>query len=139
VRRAGPDRSAPGGPGLCPHAPALEITCCLSPAATVAGVRLDELAVYEALMVPGDPLDRLLEAVRSRPPWMARGACREHPVELFFPAAPARGVAPDEGPALAICAGCPVSYQCREFAEEHGEAGVWGGTTARQRRARSAA
>jgi WhiB family redox-sensing transcriptional regulator len=90
-------------------------------------------------MAPGEPFDRLLEAVRARPAWMARGACRDHPGVNFFPDAPARGIAPDVAPALAVCAGCPVTYQCREFAEEHGETGVWGGTTARQRRARSAA
>jgi WhiB family redox-sensing transcriptional regulator len=102
-------------------------------------VRLEDLALYAALMEPGDPFDLLLEAMRSRPPWIARGACRDHPEVDFFPDAPARGIAPDEGPALAICAGCPVTYQCREHAEENGESGLWGGTTARQRRARSAA
>jgi WhiB family redox-sensing transcriptional regulator len=89
-------------------------------------------------MVPGDPLDRLLDAVRSRPAWMASAACREHPGVNFFPDAPARGIAPDVAPALAVCAGCPVTYQCREFAEENGESGVWGNSTPRQR-ARSAA
>jgi WhiB family redox-sensing transcriptional regulator len=102
-------------------------------------VHLDEEAVYEALMAPGDPgLDLLLEAVRSRPSWMARAACRGSTVN-FFPDSPRRGLPPDVSAPLAICAGCPVTYECREFAEEHGEAGIWGGTTARQRRARSAA
>ncbi len=89
-------------------------------------------------MAPGEPFDRLLEAVRGRPEWMASAACRGSTVN-FFPPAPARGVAPDNAPALAVCAGCPVTARCREFAEENSESGVWGGSTARQRRARSAA
>jgi WhiB family redox-sensing transcriptional regulator len=98
------------------------------------------MAAYAALMVPGHAgIDLLLEASRNRPAWMARGACREHPEVDFFPDAPARGVAPDPGPALAICAACPVVYECREFAEENAEYGIWGASTPRERRARSAA
>ncbi len=102
-------------------------------------VHLDEMPLYEGLMAPGDHLEGLLAALVDRPAWMARGACRDHPEVDFFPDAPARGIAPDVGLALAVCAGCPVTARCREFAEENGESGVWGGTTARQRRARSAA
>jgi WhiB family redox-sensing transcriptional regulator len=98
------------------------------------------MAAYEGLMAPGHAaLDLLLEARRARPAWMARGACRDHPDVDFFPDAPARGIAPDEGPALAVCRTCPVVYECREHAEENAEYGVWGASTPRQRRARSAA
>jgi WhiB family redox-sensing transcriptional regulator len=103
-------------------------------------VRLDEQLAWEALLQPGHAaFDLLLEASRNRPAWMDRGACRDHPEVDVFPAAPARGIAPDVGPALAICAGCPVVYECREFAEENAEYGIWGASTPRQRRARSAA
>jgi hypothetical protein len=51
-------------------------------------------------MAPGEPFDRLLEATRNRPVWMASAACREHPEINFFPDAPARGIAPGRGPGL---------------------------------------
>jgi WhiB family redox-sensing transcriptional regulator len=77
-------------------------------------------------MGAGDPgIDLLLEALRARTAWMASAACRGSTVD-FFPAAPARGVAPDVASALAVCAGCPVTARCREFAEENGEYGIWG-------------
>jgi hypothetical protein len=61
----------------------------------------------------GPGIDLLLEALRARPAWMASAACRGSTVD-FFPAAPA------------VCAGCPVTARCREFAEENGEYGIWG-------------
>jgi WhiB family redox-sensing transcriptional regulator len=74
--------------------------------------------------------------------WMAQGACREYPPEVFFPA-DSLGV----DAARAICAGCPVREPCLEYAlENRVEHGVWGGTSerarvriARQRRAAAAA
>ena len=36
--------------------------------------------------------------------------------------------------AKAICATCPVIVECKDWAIKHGEAGVWGGTTERERR-----
>ncbi|MGI9120634.1 MAG: WhiB family transcriptional regulator [Acidimicrobiales bacterium] len=98
-------------------------------------MRIDELHDWQALMRPGDPgLDLLLDAVRGRPPWMARAACRDHPEVDFLPSSPRRGIPADVAPALAICAVCPVTAQCLAAAVEHGESGVWGGTTERQRR-----
>jgi len=35
---------------------------------------------------------------------------------------------------LAICESCPVKIPCLEFAIRHGEPGIWGGTSSRQRR-----
>lgn len=34
----------------------------------------------------------------------------------------------------ALCAGCPVSGQCLDYAMEHEQFGIWGGTTAEERR-----
>ncbi|MEU6603189.1 WhiB family transcriptional regulator [Streptomyces flaveolus] len=35
--------------------------------------------------------------------------------------------------ALQLCRSCPVMRPCRQWAREHGEYGVWGGETDRQR------
>jgi WhiB family redox-sensing transcriptional regulator len=62
--------------------------------------------------------------------WMARGNCRLYPPATFFPS---DGVGVDK--ARAICAGCPVSHECLEYALEHRiDHGVWGGCSERERR-----
>jgi WhiB family redox-sensing transcriptional regulator len=33
-----------------------------------------------------------------------------------------------------VCAGCPVRERCLDYAIEHVEIGVWGGTSERERR-----
>lgn len=78
----------------------------------------------------------------DNPDWRRRAACRGVDPEEFFPTIPA-GPTPDgadEHPlvrrAKAICAGCPVAGQCREFALAipaiHG---VWGGMSEDELRA----
>ncbi len=62
--------------------------------------------------------------------WMADGKCREYPAGTFFPR---DGV----GVIIAqrICATCPVSSQCLEYAlENHVDHGIWGGCSERERR-----
>lgn len=61
--------------------------------------------------------------------WQAQGRCRETDPEIFFPEA---GVPQLE--ALRICRGCEVRTQCLDYALEHGERGVWGGTNDADRR-----
>jgi WhiB family redox-sensing transcriptional regulator len=62
--------------------------------------------------------------------WMAAGDCRNHPPAVFFPS---DGVGVDR--ARRICATCPVSGQCLEYALENRiDHGVWGGTSERERR-----
>ncbi|OPG10627.1 hypothetical protein B1L11_23225 [Microbispora sp. GKU 823] len=36
--------------------------------------------------------------------------------------------------AKAVCRGCPVVSECLAYAIEHGEVGVWGGTTEKERK-----
>jgi WhiB family transcriptional regulator, redox-sensing transcriptional regulator len=68
--------------------------------------------------------------VASNQEWQDRAACREIPVEFFFP--PAEQEA-DE--AKAICAMCEVRQPCLEFAIQEGERfGIWGGLTTQERR-----
>jgi WhiB family transcriptional regulator, redox-sensing transcriptional regulator len=62
--------------------------------------------------------------------WMADGNCRNYPPAVFFPS---DGVGVER--ARKICATCPVSAQCLEYAiEERIEHGVWGGCSERERR-----
>ena len=62
-------------------------------------------------------------------PWMADAVCASTDAELFFPE---KGGTPQL--AKRVCAGCPVREKCLAFALEHGDLGVWGGTTERERR-----
>ena len=57
--------------------------------------------------------------------WREQAACRDHTATMFADF-------PDYGPALAICATCPVIDPCRE-ASVNEPWGVWGGTTPEER------
>ena len=62
--------------------------------------------------------------------WRTRGACNGLSPDIFFPESD--DVAEE---AVAICASCPVRIACLEHALASREKeGVWGGTTARERR-----
>jgi WhiB family transcriptional regulator, redox-sensing transcriptional regulator len=62
--------------------------------------------------------------------WMAAGNCRLYPPATFFPS---DGVGVEK--ARKICAGCPVTGQCLDYALEHRiDHGVWGGCSERERR-----
>ena len=62
--------------------------------------------------------------------WRAKSACRDLDTNIFFPDAE-----DDAGPALSVCAVCPVRGECLDFAlstRQHD--GVWGGTTEAERK-----
>ena len=72
----------------------------------------------------------------SRPNWQTEAACRDLPVDWFFP---------DAGPeawlllrrAVAVCESCPVITDCLNYAlsfEYRALPGIWGGTSENQRR-----
>jgi len=62
--------------------------------------------------------------------WMARGKCRDVHPSVFFPS---DGVGVEV--AQRICAGCPVTGPCLEYAlANHIDHGVWGGASERERR-----
>ncbi len=62
--------------------------------------------------------------------WMAEGKCREVPPAVFFPS-DGLGVQA----AQKICAECPVSEACLEYALANRiDHGVWGGRSERERR-----
>ena len=62
--------------------------------------------------------------------WMARGNCADEDPARFFPS---DGVGVEV--ARRICATCPVTEPCLEYALDHRiEHGVWGGHSERSRR-----
>lgn len=64
--------------------------------------------------------------------WLERAACRGMDPEIFFPS---QGM--DGREAKAICATCPVTQECLDYAESNKERiGVFGGMTAQERNRR---
>jgi WhiB family redox-sensing transcriptional regulator len=62
--------------------------------------------------------------------WRQQAACRDADTAIFFPDSDT-----EAGPALAVCATCPVREACLEFALATNQAdGVWGGATETERR-----
>ena len=62
--------------------------------------------------------------------WKADAACRDLETDLFFPASDE-----DAGPALEVCASCPVREACLAFAlATRQDDGIWGGTTEADRK-----
>ncbi len=65
--------------------------------------------------------------------WKARAACAGYANTYFFPANDAPNFVTSR--AKAICAECPVSTECLEYAFETNQvSGIWGGTTEDERR-----
>lgn len=68
--------------------------------------------------------------------WRDEAACVGEDPELFFPLSDTLVPGAEARAALAVCRRCPVLLPCRGWAVENGEdAGIWGATTAAQRRA----
>lgn len=66
----------------------------------------------------------------ARPRWQRDALCREYPDVSWFPERGGNG-----REARAICARCLVRDECRDYAIEHHEHGIWGDTDARERTA----
>ncbi|MER5507604.1 WhiB family transcriptional regulator [Streptomyces sp. NPDC059690] len=65
--------------------------------------------------------------------WRLQALCVGEDPELFFPLAETERAT---ARARAVCRRCPVLLDCRDWAIRHGETdGIWGDTTASQRRA----
>ena len=68
--------------------------------------------------------------------WRDDAACRDADPELFFPIGTTGPALRQVQDAIRICQACLVRPQCLAWALEHGITdGIWGGTTADQRRA----
>jgi len=66
--------------------------------------------------------------------WHARAACRTADPELFFTDGQGGGRGSADK-AKAVCAGCPVTARClRDALSRDLQHGIWGGTTADERR-----
>ena len=65
--------------------------------------------------------------------WMQQGLCREADPELFFPEP---GQNDKVQQAKAICRQCPVAQDCLEYILRNPGYGIWGATTAHERKAR---
>lgn len=71
--------------------------------------------------------------------WRDDAACLSVDPELFFPnmehrVGGRRQLTRESQDAIAICNGCSVQGDCLKWALEHGEVGIWGGTTTDKRR-----
>jgi WhiB family redox-sensing transcriptional regulator len=66
--------------------------------------------------------------------WRDYAACRDSDPELFFPLGAVGASVPQIEQAKRICRTCPVCGPCLRWALDHGDAGVWGGTTEEERR-----
>lgn len=64
--------------------------------------------------------------------WRDDAACRTKPVSMFFPES--GPLSDDNRQALALCTTCPVRERCLEYAIDHREPGIWGGTLETERR-----
>lgn len=92
---------------------------------------LDRVAFMQhAMSLLGDPedrwsldLDAVARSIVTRPSWHLDAACRGQGTAAFY--SPGGTVATRH--ALAVCAGCAVSEQCRQAGADGDEAGVWGG------------
>lgn len=65
--------------------------------------------------------------------WRERAACAGHPNQAFFPVGDGEEQVVKK--AKAICAVCPVSEECLQYALETNQRfGIWAGTTEAERR-----
>ncbi|HET6190495.1 MAG TPA: WhiB family transcriptional regulator [Trebonia sp.] len=68
--------------------------------------------------------------------WRGNAACRDADPDLFFPIGTTGPALRQVQEAIRICQTCPIQVRCLAWALEQGVTdGVWGGTTAEQRRA----
>lgn len=69
--------------------------------------------------------------------WRTRAVCRDEDPELFFPIARTAGWNQQTRDAKRVCARCPVSVECLQWAVETGQrSGVWGGLSEKERKTR---
>ncbi len=88
---------------------------------------LDDL--QQCRIVVADPQMATALITAARPRWHAGALCREYPGLSWYPApgAPDRELRD-------ICNSCLVSSECLAFALEHDEVGIWGGSSANERK-----
>jgi WhiB family redox-sensing transcriptional regulator len=66
--------------------------------------------------------------------WLRQAACVGEDPELFFPVGTQGPALRDITSAKRVCARCPVTSECLDWALDNGQtAGVWGGTCEQER------
>ena len=68
--------------------------------------------------------------------WLKQAKCRDMDTTMFFPEEGTQITGEIRGKQLAaieICRTCPVMMQCRAYATQNREIGIWGGSTFTQR------
>jgi len=65
----------------------------------------------------------------NTPAFLEQGLCAQTDPEAFFPEQGASA-----SPAKAVCRRCDFRAECLDWALDHHEKGVWGGTTDHERR-----
>lgn len=63
------------------------------------------------------------------PAWQRDAVCAGEDIEKFFP----EGKGSSTAVGKELCSWCPVRRECLQWALDHDERGVWGGTSYRQR------
>ena len=71
-------------------------------------------------------LQRAIDASPEVPP------CTNYP-DAFWPVAGQSASGTEQRWAIAACQSCPVIEECRTYAIQHEDEGIWGGTFGRQR------
>jgi WhiB family redox-sensing transcriptional regulator len=91
----------------------------------------DEQAMHEFVAVAMRSVEPLpdMSSLLQRPVWQLRAACRGRGVTEFF-----RPDGSSRVRATVVCASCPVTEDCLEYALDHPSLkGVWAGTSERGR------
>jgi WhiB family redox-sensing transcriptional regulator len=72
----------------------------------------------------------------SYPDFYSKGPtpCSETDPESFFPDMEVPGALTRANEAKKVCKGCPYITECLEYALEHNDDGIWGGTSKNERR-----
>lgn len=81
-------------------------------------------------VTPGSTIDLASLAAET---WRQRSACRLVPDDERWIFWPGKGDSRAIDAARTVCTSCPVAQECVEHAVANNEAGVWGGTTDRDR------
>lgn len=70
-------------------------------------------------------MDPVASHAKSDLSWQERAACQGYATDTFFPSGARDTECIDQ--AKRVCAGCPVTAACLEYAVRTGSEGVWGG------------
>lgn len=79
-------------------------------------------------------MNRTTRMLLQRPLWVTQAKCRGTDPNLFHPTRKNPLRPREERLVARLCGSCPVREECLDYALEHHEKGIWGGTTENQRK-----